>query len=157
MRELNYKQALSKAMAICSRSEKCINDIEKKLQNWNISSSDSEKIIDELIEQEFIDEQRFAEFYVRDKFRFNYWGKIKIRYMLSGKGIPSNLINQAITGQIEEEDYLNTAIELLSQKARKIHAEDDFEMRAKLTRFAQGRGFEFEIINRALTQISENN
>lgn len=156
MRELNYKQALSKAMAICSKSEKCISDIEKKLQNWNISNSNSKKIIDELVEQKFIDEKRFASFYVRDKFRFNNWGKIKIRYMLSGKGISSSTTNQSIKEEIADDAYIETLIYLLSEKAKKIYTENEFEKRAKLTRFGQARGFEFEVINQVLSKILKN-
>ena len=156
MRELNYQQALSKTMAICSKSEKCISEIETKLKSWNISNDNVDKIIDELIAQKFIDEERFTAYYIRDKFRFNRWGKVKIRYMLSGKGIPATMINTAIEEEISEESYLETLSQLLSDKQRSIKSDSEFETKAKLIRFAQSRGFEYDAINKALSTIEHN-
>jgi regulatory protein len=147
------KKALSKCMALCSKSEKCIADIRKKLLNWQLPDDETQIIIDTLIDEKFIDEQRFAESFVRDKFRFNHWGKIKITYHLKAKGISSPDIARAMQ-EIDDEVYFNTLKELLAQKSRSVKGDNSYERKAKLTRFAQGRGFDYEIINKALTQLS---
>jgi regulatory protein len=148
------KKALSKCMALCSKSEKCISDIRKKLEKWQLPEGELQKVIDALVEEKFIDEQRFAESFVRDKFRFNHWGKIKITHHLKAKGIVSTHIARAMQ-EIDEEDYLKTLKELLAQKNKSVKADNNYERKAKLIRFAQGRGFDYEIINKALAQYQE--
>jgi regulatory protein len=147
--QADKERALSKSMAICSKAEKCISDIQKKLDVWEIELEDAHAIIARLIEEKFIDEVRYTQFYVRDKFRFNNWGKVKIAFMLKGKGISNQLIEEAL-GQINEDDYLLKLTNLLQQKNKSVKAGDDYERKAKLTRFAQGRGFEYDVINTAL-------
>lgn len=140
---------MQKAMAICAKSEKCLSDIEEKLHQWNVSEPEIGKILSELVEQKFIDENRFASFYVRDKFRFNQWGKIKISFMLKAKKIPHSTIDNALSG-IDPEQYLETLKKLLKEKARNTKFVNEFDKKGKLTRFARGRGFEFDVINEAL-------
>ncbi len=149
---MNYKQALLKAMQLCSKAEKCSADLLTKLKDWGVSSEDQQKLIAHLREERFIDDERFATLYVREKFTFNQWGKIKIGYMLKGKQLPEALIHEALD-TIDPAAYLETLTSLLSQKAHSIKCSDPYERKAKLTRFAQSRGFGFEEINQALKQI----
>jgi regulatory protein len=149
---MTYNQALSKAMAICSKAEKCISEIETKLQTWEVTSDDSKKIIKTLIAEKFIDEERYARYYVRDKFRFNQWGKVKIGFMLKSKRLPSELIHDALD-EIGDESYLEMLTETLRDKARKTKFVNEYDKKAKLYRFAQSRGFEYEVIGRAISGI----
>lgn len=146
-----YK-ALSKCMAMCSKAEKCTFDIQKKLNEWEISESDSQRIISQLKQERFIDEERYAGFFVRDKFRFNQWGKIKIAFYLRNKNICESTIKQAL-GQIDDKEYLQVLKTLLRQKSKSVKAGSDYEKNAKLIRFAQGRGFEYEMIAKALKAL----
>jgi regulatory protein len=151
---MTYIQALSKAMAICSKAEKCISEIETKLNAWEVTSEDSKKIIKTLIEEKFIDEERYARFFVRDKFRFNHWGKVKIGFMLKSKRLPAELIQQALN-EINDESYLEMLSGMLRDKARKTKFANDYDKKAKLYRFAQSRGFESEAIGTALKNIDK--
>lgn len=144
--------ALSKVQFICSKQEKCCSDIRTKLRSWGISSHDQDEIIDSLIDDKFIDESRFATFFVRDKFRFNRWGRIKIAYHLKQKQIPSDIISNALC-EIDEEEYIATLTELLQMKLPAIKAEDKYQLRIKLFRFIQGRGFEPDLANNAITKL----
>jgi regulatory protein len=137
--------ALTKAMALCSKSEMCAFDIERKLSEWGINDEDSLKIVNELKAQRFIDDQRYAESYARDKFRFNHWGKVKIAYQLKGKSIPENIIFDALDG-IDQAEYFDQLKEMLKQKSRSVKANSPYEKKAKLIRFAQGRGYGYEDI-----------
>ena len=67
---ITYEEALAKSASLCSLSEKCISDIQKKLLSWGINNEDGEKIIGRLLQERYIDENRFAKFFVKDKHRF---------------------------------------------------------------------------------------
>jgi regulatory protein len=149
-----YEQALSKAMALCSKSEKCISEIKQKLFDWGVEPSDKQKIIDYLVRERFIDESRFVNYYVRDKFKFNQWGKVKIGFMLKGKQLPPDLIAEALNN-IDEEAYIEQLERMLAEKARKTKFTDAYDRKAKLTRFAQSRGFEYEAIDLAIKRIAK--
>ncbi len=151
-RELSANSALSQAMFICSRQEKCCSDIRKKLRDWEISSVDQDEIIQSLIDEKFIDEERYTNFYVRDKFRFNRWGRIKIAHHLKQKQIPEYLISEAIE-QLNEIEYSDVLSDLLLGKIKTIREEDPYQLRAKLFRFAQGRGFESQLSLRIIDKL----
>lgn len=101
---MDYKKALEKAAALCAQKERCLSDIRKKLQNWELSDSEIEDALSYLVKEKYIDESRFAQYYVRDKFRFNQWGKIKISYMLNGMEVDKKNIQNALN-EINELDY----------------------------------------------------
>lgn len=146
---MQEKEALSKCMAICSKAEKCVSDIQKKLDNWDVPEQLAARIIDELISQKFIDEDRFTKFYVRDKFRFNQWGKIKISFMLKSKGIHQNQIDDGLA-EIGDQEYLETLQNLIQAKLKKIKFKDEYDKKSKLIRFAQSRGFEYDAISKVV-------
>lgn len=146
---MQEKEALSKCMAICSKAEKCVSDIQKKLDNWDVPEQLAARIVDELISQKFIDEDRFTKFYVRDKFRFNQWGKIKISFMLKSKGIHQNQIDDGLA-EIGDQEYLETLQNLIQAKLKKIKFKDEYDKKSKLIRFAQSRGFEYDAISKVV-------
>jgi regulatory protein len=146
---MNPQLALSKAMAICSKAEKCVSEIQQKLRDWGIEQVDAQKIIKTLITEKFIDEDRYTRYFVRDKFRFNQWGKVKIVFMLKSKKIPATLIEDALQ-EISDEAYLELLVKLLKDKAKKTKFVNEYDKKGKLVRFAQSKGFEFEVINIAL-------
>ena len=155
---ISAEAALSKVQFICSRQEKCCHDIRKKLQDWGVSEEDQENIIQSLLEDKFIDESRFTNFYVRDKFRFNKWGKIKITHHLKQKQVPEFIVQDALE-QINDQEYRETLLELLQSKLKSTREDDPYQLRAKLYRFAQGRGFESQIalsiIDRLISEMDQ--
>lgn len=144
-KQLSYNEALSYAAKFCSTSEKCKFDVKKKLIDRNIDFPDIEKILSFLEEQNYIDENRYAEFFVRDKFRFNKWGKVKISAELQKKQITESFILNA-TQQIPNNEYIKTAKELLYKKTLSINETDKYKKKLKLMRFMASRGFEQEVI-----------
>ena len=148
----NYKRALERAMAICSKSEKCIGEIYDKLNTWRITTEEDNKaIIQELVKNKFIDEKRYARSYTRDKYRFNKWGRIKIRAMLIAKGISNSDIEYGL-GMIDNESYLKMIEEEMLIKRKSIRASNLFDLKGKLYRFAASRGYErdhiYDFINK---------
>lgn len=141
--ELTQEQnaAYDKAALLCSKSEKCTSDIQEKLKIWGLSDEESEPVIEKLVAEKYLDDERFARAYAKDKFRFNHWGKQKIAHMLRAKHISSEILELAFE-EIEDEAYSDELRKLLTDKEKSIRAKDKYDKRSKLMRFALGRGFE---------------
>jgi regulatory protein len=133
--------AFDKAALLCSRSEKCSSEIQEKLKLWGLSTEESGPVIERLIEEKYLNDERFARAYVKDKFRFNHWGKQKIEYMLRAKKISAEILELAFE-EIEAKNYSDELLKLLTEKEKSIKAKDKYDKRNKLMRFAIGRGFE---------------
>jgi regulatory protein len=144
--------AYDKATFLCSRSEKCTSEIREKLKQWGLSAEASVPVIALLIEEKYLDDERFARAYVKDKFRFNHWGKQKIEYMLRAKKISQEILELAFE-EIVEEDYSENLLKLITDKSPSIKAKDKFDKRNKLMRFAMGRGFESNKIYAAFKEL----
>ena len=147
-----YEQMLFKASAYCATAEHCEADVRTKLQTWACAPEHIDKIIDYLKQENFLNEQRYCNAFVRDKFRFNQWGKTKIAMMLRTKNIAEETIAEAIE-QIADETYQQTVTTLLQTKLKGLKYRDEYDRKAKLIRFAQGRGFEYGIIAAAIEQL----
>jgi regulatory protein len=146
------QSAYLKAAAICSRSEKCTSEIQEKLKLFGLSVEESEPVIKKLVDEKYIDDERFARAFVKDKFRFNHWGKQKIEYMLRAKKIDQEILKLAFE-EIEDEGYADELLKLLTDKAKSIKSKDQYDKRNKLMRFAMGRGFESGKIYAALKEL----
>jgi len=153
--QITPKQALARIQKICSIQEKCSFDVRRKLFDWEFEKMAIEKIINSLIEDKFVDDNRFAKSFVREKFRFNNWGRIKITYALKQKRIPESTINLALE-EIEEEEYLHVLETELIKKKKSIKAKNQFDLKGKLLRFGQSKGFETEYIVRMIDKLTRN-
>ena len=140
-KELSAEEARLKAEAYCSLSEHCKSEVLGKLQQWGATEDTWEAILNHLEKERYVDESRYATFFVRDKYRFNQWGRIKIAQSLRMKHIPSACIDEAME-EIDEQEYLNILTSLLKKKVRSIKASNDYERNGKLVRFAAGHGYE---------------
>lgn len=153
-KKYSIQEAYSRATALCSKSEKCVVDIRKKLFDWSVESDDYDDIINSLIENKYIDEERFATYYVRDKYRFNGWGRVKIQHHLIQKQIPLSYIENALQ-QIDEKEYLEKLKRALQIKKKALKNTEPYEQQQKLMRFAAGRGYTPEEINKVLVELEE--
>jgi len=140
-----FKTALSKAMAQCSRREFCRSEILVKLNSWGLGDIDSEKIISLLIKENFINEDRFAQAFVKDKFNYNKWGKVKIATHLRVKNISGDIIRKALN-IIDNELYIKTLSDLISGHRRFVKAKNQYELKAKLLRYGLSKGFENSLL-----------
>ena len=151
-KEYTLEELLHKAASYCSISEHCISEVNEKLQKWELSDDDRKKIIKTLVKDDFINEQRYAEAFVRDKFRFNKWGKIKISFALNDKKIDKELISSALD-LIDEGEYEEMLASILKTKLADLKYIYEYEKQGKLFKFAQSRGFENNVIERVLRGI----
>jgi regulatory protein len=147
-----YKTALSKTMALCSRREYCINDILLKLQTWGVNDNNCEKIIMTLRKDNFINEKRYSEAFVRDKFNYNKWGKVKIAAYLKIKNISSEIIKNALNS-IDNELYKDTLREIIFSHRRSIKAKNQYDLKGKLLRFGLSKGFESNLLYDILNDL----
>jgi regulatory protein len=149
-----YKTALKKAMAQCSRREYCGDDIRNKLISWGVGNSESEKIIDVLIRENFVNESRYAKAFVKDKFNYNKWGKIKIASHLKIKKIPSDIIKVALDS-IDYDAYTKLLADLITTHRRTVKAKNKYELKAKLLRYGLSKGFESSLLYDILNDIED--
>ena len=142
-------EVLYKLAARCSTSEQCLSDVESKLAKYDLTEEEKTRILRHLVEEKYVDDGRYAAAYVRDKYRFNKWGRMKIAQGLRMKGIDKETINEAMHA-IDETEYLNILRDLIKAKRKSTYGKSDFEINGKLIRFASGRGFEFSAIKHCM-------
>ena len=143
---------LNKAATYASRCEHCESEVREKLVSWGATEEEQEAIIEYLVEERYIDNQRYAKSYAKDKFRFNHWGKYKISMMLRSKNIGNEEIEVAL-GEIDEEEYVERLEQMLRDKLRSIKYSSEYEKKGKLFKFAQSRGFESSAISKVIDLI----
>jgi len=140
---INFEQALNRLANYCSRAERCVQDVRRKLDAWEITKADQEKIIQRLQQEKFLDERRYCKAFVNDKTKYSHWGVFKIKYALKKKQIPEELIRGSLEN-INPEESREQLRQLIEQKRKSVKGKNEWEIRQKLIRFAVGRGFSLE-------------
>ncbi len=143
---------LQKIQNFCSYQERCIRDTERKLKDWTVQKKLIPSIISQLIEEGYINEERFAKVYAGGKFRVNKWGRQKIGFELKLKGIPEAMIQKGLE-EIDEADYQKVLRDLILKKRKLIKPEKDLNIREKIITFVSGKGYEMELILAALKEL----
>jgi regulatory protein len=138
-------QALQKLQRYCAYQDRCHAEVRTKLISLGIYGDELEEIIVELINENYLNEERFARSYARGKFRFKCWGRIRITQELKSRRISDYLIRKALE-EIEEAEYRQALHDFLERKLELIHADNEYEKKQKLAAYAQRRGFESELI-----------
>lgn len=134
-----------KAKRYCAYQERSVLEVNRKLKEWKVKSNKADKIIHMLLEENFLNEERFARIYASGKFRIKKWGKLKITAQLRARNIPDNIILQALE-EINEEDYINTLISVIEKKKLRLKDPDGLPARNKVINYALSRGFEKHLI-----------
>ena len=148
-KEMTEQEAFLQLAALCAQAEHCEQEMRDKLKRWDIDESAQGRIIERLIRERYIDNERYARAFVKDKIRYNKWGRRKVQQALWLKRIDKD-IQQRVLDEIDDQEYLSVLRPLLKQKRRSVKAESDYELNQKLVRFALGRGFTFDIIRQCL-------
>lgn len=138
-------EALNKSMRFCSYQERCIQELILAFNKWKVNPKHFDVVIDRLVEEDFINEQRFAELYVSGKFRIKNWGKLKILDELRRKNIDDELIKRAMR-KIDEKEYYKTAEKLIQKKAEDLQGLEHHRLRNKVMWYLAGKGYEKEIV-----------
>lgn len=147
---LTKQQALSKAQYYCAYQERSHQEVRDKLYSWGLHSQDVEEVISELIEDNFLNEERFAIAYALGKFRIKHWGKIKIKHHLKAKKVPEKIIKQALD-QIDLNEYEEKIKKITEIKKKSLKNQEKTLIKNKIYNFLLSKGYEnseiIEILN----------
>ena len=148
-KNITEQEAFLQLAALCAQAEHCEQEMRDKLKRWELDTAAADRIITRLQKERYIDDARYARAFVKDKIRYNKWGRRKVEQALWQKRIADD-IRQQVLGEIDENEYLDVLRPLLKQKRRTTKAENDYALNQKLVRFALGRGFTFDLIRQCL-------
>ncbi len=148
-KDMTEQEAFLQLAALCAQAEHCQQEMRDKMRRWELDETAQNRIIDRLIKERYVDDERYARAFVKDKIRYNKWGRRKVQQALWQKHIDAD-IQQQVLDEIDEKEYLDILRPLLKQKRKSIRAASDYELNQKLARFALSRGFTFDIIRQCL-------
>lgn len=135
-----------KACSYCAYQERTHAEVRERLSEWKVWGDEAEEIISKLIEENFLNEGRFAKAFAGGKFRVKKWGRRKILFELKARKISPYCIKAAME-EINDEDYLGTLKELAEKKLNDLRTEKSILLRhQKTARYLMGKGFESELI-----------
>ncbi|MBO6144623.1 MAG: RecX family transcriptional regulator [Prevotella sp.] len=135
--------------ALCAQAEHCQWEMLEKMRRWGLPDDAQARVVERLVNERYIDDERFARAFVKDKVQYNKWGRRKVEQALWQKHIDQD-IRQQVLDETDDEAYLSVLRPLLKQKRKSTKAASDYELNQKLLRFALGRGFTFDIIRQCL-------
>ena len=151
----NLLTAIGRLQNACSRREYCSSDVlNKALKILEGDREAAAKVLAKLLEDGYVDDMRYARAYCRDKASLAGWGETKIRYMLKAKGLPRDVIDNAVE-EIDEDKAAERLEKLLSAKLRSLK-KDDRQIRLKLIRYAMGRGYSYETVSDLADHLIES-
>jgi regulatory protein len=153
-KQLTKEQALQKLKHYCAYQERSHSEVKEKLYALGVWKKDHDEIIASLIEENYLNEERFAIAFAGGRFRVKQWGRVKIKYELKQKQVSEYCIKKALK-QIEEEDYLRTLGKLAREKYSALKSEQWIIRKKKTTDYLLGKGFEPNLITAALAEISK--
>jgi regulatory protein len=135
--------------ALCAQAEHCQYEMLEKMRRWEVPETVQARVMAKLIKERYVDDERYAQAFVKDKIRYNKWGRRKVEQGLWQKRIDEN-IRKRVLDEVDDNEYLDVLRPLLKQKCKTIKAKNDYELNQKLMRFAMGRGFTFNLIRQCL-------
>jgi regulatory protein len=151
-KELTIEAALEKARRFCNYQERCTSEVNQRLKDWNVTGTDAEKIINDLVENDLVNEERFAKAFARGKFRVKGWGTQKIQSGLRAKKISNEHI-QAALSELPQTDQDNTLQQLLEKKNKLLKETNPLKRKVKLGNYAMQKGYRGEKVWKAIAAL----
>ena len=152
-KNIGTEKAFQKAKYYCAYQERSHAEVKKKLYGFGLYKNEVEILLSQLIEENYLNEERFAIAFAGGKFRIKQWGKTKIKYELKLRQIGDYNIKKALS-QIEEEDYLKTLQKLAAEKLATLKSEKNiFIRKSKLQNYLVGKGYEFNLIGEIVREL----
>ncbi len=149
------EQALNSLMALCARAEKSSGDAYRLMTRWGVEKSEQPKILEQLKKDRFIDDERFAAAYIRDKINLSGWGRFKIQAQLAQKGVPKEIIENQMA-ELDRDKMDERLHQLIEKRARTTKYTTKYQLRDKLIRYGASLGYDFSSVSEAVNQaISE--
>ncbi len=142
---LSRSAALQKLQRYCAYQERCHQEVRQKLLDLGVYGDTLEEVILDLINDNFLNEERFAQSYARGKFRTKNWGRVRIQQELKQRQLTAYCIKKGLQ-EIDEQEYLGVLTVLLQKKLEEYAPEGEFQATAKAVQYALRRGFESDLI-----------
>jgi regulatory protein len=152
-KHLTKEQALQKLKHYCAYQERCHSEVKEKLYSLGVWKRDHDEIIAALIEENYLNEERFAIAYAGGKWRIKQWGRVRIKYELMQKQISEYCIRKAMK-QIEEDEYMAVLRKLAEEKYSALKGEQYMVRKKKTIDYLVHKGFEHALISKALSTES---
>lgn len=149
MKQKTEQDAYLTLAALCAQAEHCQWEMLEKMRRWELGDETQARVMQRLVSERYVDDERYARAFVKDKVRYNKWGRRKVEQALWQKRIDDD-IRTRVLDDVDDEEYLNVLRPLLKQKRKTIKAKNEYELNQKLVRFALGRGFTFDIIQQCM-------
>ena len=149
---LTKEQAWQKIKHYCAYHERSHSEVKNKLYGFGLYKTEVEELLSKAIEEDYLNEERFAEQFAGGRFRMKQWGRIKITYELRQKQVSAYNIKIALKA-IPDEDYTKALQKLAGNKWQELKDEHDLSRQAKTTSYLLQRGYELPLIKQALQQI----
>lgn len=146
---MSEEQALARLTALCAGAEHCTGEMIDKMTKWEISEEAQARIMEHLVKNKYVDDERYCRAFVHDKMEYNHWGRRKIEQALYVKHV-DKAIQKTVLDEIPDEDFIDILRPLIVQKRRQTRANSEYEMNMKLMRFAASRGFTIEQIRQCI-------
>ena len=134
---------------LCAQAEHCQWEMLEKMRRWEVPEEAQARVMQRLVKERYVDDERYAQAFVKDKIRYNKWGRRKVDQALWQKHIDED-IRKRVLDEVDDDEYLKVLRPLLKQKRKSTKANSDYELNQKLMRFALGRGFTFDIIRQCI-------
>ena len=154
MKYLTKEQALQKLKHYCTYQERSHYEVKQKLYELGVRANDHDEIIASLIDEDYLNEERFAIQFAGGKFRMKQWGKKKILYALREKKVSDYSIKKALNG-INDDDYLAVLKKLAEEKYNLLRDEQYMDRKKKTIDYLIQKGYEYENINNILSSLTE--
>ena len=147
------EQALQKARHYCAYQERCHSEVKEKLYSFKLRKAEVEELLSKLIEEDYLNEERFAQQFAGGKFRMNQWGKIKITHALQQKQVSAYCIKSGLK-QIDDQQYSNTLDKLVNAKWNTLKGESKQSRQAKTFSYLLQKGYEGSLVSEALKNLT---
>ena len=146
---MTEQEAFLRLSALCAQAEHCEYEMQEKMRRWQLPDDAQARVMQRLVSERYVDDNRYALAFARDKVKYNKWGRRKVEQTLWQKRIKDD-IRQQVLDSIGDADYISVLRPLLQQKRRAVKARNDYELRMKLVKFALGRGFTMDVIRQCV-------
>lgn len=152
-KRLGKEEALQKLRHYCAYQDRSHKEVKEKLYSFGLNKQEVEESISLLIEDDYLNEERFAQSFARGHFRSKQWGRVKISYELKMKGVSAYCIQKGLK-EIDEEEYEKTLRALIAKKAASLpKTEKMYINRHKIAAFVMQKGFEGPLVQRLLATL----
>lgn len=146
------KEILKKAAGFCAYQERTHREVKERLDEWGVWGDEADEIVVWLIENNYLNEERFAKIFAGSKFRVKKWGRLKIRQELKMRGVSDYCLKMGMK-EIDPDEYIQTLEDVLHKKRGEIKDNNPLVVKQKLLRYALSKGYEQDLIWDALGRI----